>query len=138
MPLEELLFQIGAIIVIASGLAMVAHRLRQPLIIAYILAGVVVGPSLFGIVRSSEMFDALSQIGVAFLLFTIGLGLNWRKVREVGSIAFAAGIGQTVLTALFGFVLSLYLGFPLLTSLYLSIALTFSSTIIVVKLLMDK
>ena len=138
MPLEELLFQIGAIIVIASGLAMVAHRLRQPLIIAYILAGVVVGPSLFGIVRSSEMFDALSQIGVAFLLFTIGLGLNWRKVREVGSIAFAAGIGQIVLSALFGFVLWLYLGFPLLTSLYLSIALNFSSTIIVVKLLMDK
>ena len=138
MPLEELLFQIGAIIVIASGLAMVAHRLRQPLIIAYIVAGVVVGPSLFGIVRSSDMFEALSQMGVAFLLFTIGLGLNWRKVREVGSMAFATGIAQIVLTGILSFALSLYAGFPTVTSLYFSLALTFSSTIIVVKLLMDK
>lgn len=138
MPLEELLFQIGAVIVIASALAMIAHRLRQPLIIAYILAGVAVGPSVFGIVGSSETFEALSQMGVAFLLFTVGLGLNWRRVREVGSIACATGIGQIIITAALGFALAMYAGFPFLTAVYFSAALAFSSTIIVVKLLMDK
>ena len=85
MP-EELFFEIGIILIIAAVIAMCAHRLRQPLIIAYIVTGILVGSSLFGLSASSELFEVLSKIGVAFLLFTVGLGLNWRSVKDVGAL----------------------------------------------------
>lgn len=138
MLLEELFFQVGVILVIAAALSMIVHRLRQPLIIAYILTGILAGPSLFALVKSAEVFDVMSKIGIAFLLFTVGMGLNWRNVKDVGGIAFAIGIGQVIFTSIAGFMLGQFLGFNSVTSAYLAIAFTFSSTIIIVKLLMDK
>ena len=70
--LEELFFEIGVILIIAAGIALVMYRLRQPLIIAYIVTGILVGPGVFALTRSPEIFDVMSQIGVAFLLFTVG------------------------------------------------------------------
>ncbi|MCR4314636.1 MAG: cation:proton antiporter, partial [Candidatus Uhrbacteria bacterium] len=84
------------------------------------------------------VFDVMSQIGVAFLLFTVGIGLNWKSVKDVGGIALATGVGQVLFTSVAGFVLGLVLGFDALTSAYLAVAFAFSSTIIIVKLLMDK
>ncbi|MBU0646196.1 cation:proton antiporter [Patescibacteria group bacterium] len=138
MLLEEIFFEIGAIIIIAAVISMLAHRFRQPLIIAYILAGLLIGPSVFALTRSSEFFDVMAEFGVAFLLFTVGLGLNWRSLREVGWIALGAGTVQVLFSMLLGFLLSQYFDFDFITSLYLSIAFAFSSTIVVVKLLMDK
>ena len=138
MLLEELFFEIGAIVVVAAGLAMVVSRLRLPLVIAYIVTGILVGPGVFALARNPEIFDALSKIGVAFLLFTVGLGLNWRNVRDVGGIALATGVGQVVATSLVGFGIGRLVGFDALTSLYVAVAFSFSSTIIVVKLLSDK
>ncbi|TAL50834.1 sodium:proton exchanger [Patescibacteria group bacterium] len=136
--LEELFFEIGIVLVIAAVLSMVVYRLRQPLIIAYILTGIIAGPSLLALTDSPEVFEAMSQIGVAFLLFTVGLGLNWKSVKDVGGIALATGVGQVLFTSVCGFVIGLLLGFDALTSAYLGIAFSFSSTIIIVKLLMDK
>lgn len=136
--LEGLFFEIGIILIIAAVIALVVYRLRQPLIIAYILTGILVGPSLFALTRTPEVFDALSQIGVAFLLFTVGLGLNWRNVRDVGGIALATGMAQVLVTSVVGFVISTSLGFDPVTSIYIAVAFSFSSTIIIVKLLMDK
>ncbi len=138
MLLESLFFEIGAVIVVTAVLAYLAQLLRQPLIIAYILSGVLVGPSLLGFTRSSDVFGALSEVGIAFLLFTVGLGLNWRRVREVGTIAVASGVAQVIFTSLVGFLIAVWLGFDPLTAIFLSIAFSFSSTIIIVKLLMDK
>src|SRR3990167_5955470 len=95
---EDIFFEIGIVLVIAAALAMLVHRLRQPLIIAYLIAGIVVGPGIFALTRSSEVFDVMSEIGVAFLLFTVGLGLNWRNVRDVGGIALATGMAQVIVT----------------------------------------
>src|SRR3989339_4400 len=138
MLMEELFFEIGAIIVVAAASAMVISRLRLPLVIAYILTGILVGPSVFALTRSPEIFEAMSKIGVAFLLFTVGLGLNWRNVRDVGGIALATGVGQVVVTSFIGFAIGQMLGFDALTSLYIAVAFSFSSTIIIVKLLYDK
>ncbi|MFA4846113.1 MAG: cation:proton antiporter [Patescibacteria group bacterium] len=136
--LEELFFEIGVILIIAAGIALIVYRLRQPLIIAYIITGILVGPGVFALTRNPEIFNVMSQIGVAFLLFTVGLGLNWRNVRDVGGIALATGMAQVIVTSIVGFVITSSLGFDPITSLYIAVAFSFSSTIIIVKLLMDK
>lgn len=138
MILEELFFEIGTVIVIAAALSLLIYRLRQPLIIAYLVAGVIVGPAMFGLTKSTEIFDVMSELGVAFLLFSVGLGLNWRSIKDVGGIALATGVGQVLFTSFAGLFIGLLLGFSLLTSVYLAVAFTFSSTIIIIKLLSDK
>jgi len=138
MLLEELFFQIGLIVAIAGLLSLAASFLRQPLIIAYILTGVIVGPSVLAVTHNTEIFQVMAELGVAFLLFTVGLGLNWRSVKDVGGISLATGVGQVLFTSVAGFAVGLLLGLDTLTSLYLAVTFAFSSTIIVVKLLMDK
>jgi Kef-type K+ transport system membrane component KefB len=136
--LNELFFEIAIVILTAGVLSLVAYRLRQPLIIAYILTGIVAGPSVFGFVSSMDLFETLSSIGIAFLLFIVGLNLNWRNVAEVGKVSLAIGFGQVVFTAILGWFIGLWFGFDQVTAAFLSIAFAFSSTIIIVKLLTDK
>ncbi len=136
--LEELFFEIGIILIIAAALSILMYRLKQPLIIAYIITGVIAGPSLLALTDSPEILELMSQIGVAFLLFTVGLGLNWRNVKDVGGISLAAGVGQVIFTSIIGFLLGVVLGFDAITSLYIGVGFAFSSTIVIVKLLMDK
>ena len=136
--MEEIFFEIAIILVIAASMSMIIYRLRQPLIIAYIITGVIAGPSVFRLAQSPEVLDVMSEIGIAFLLFTVGLGLNWRSVKEVGGISLATGVGQVIVTTILGFLIGQALGFDVVTSFFLALAFTFSSTIIVVKFLMDK
>jgi Kef-type K+ transport system membrane component KefB len=117
---------------------MVAVRLKQPLIIAFIIVGVLVGPAGLGWVSNSDQIETLASIGIAILLFVVGLKLDVSLIRSVGPVALYTGIGQIVFTSLFGFALSLGLGLETLTAAYVAVALTFSSTIIIVKLLSDK
>jgi len=130
--------EIGIIIVITTLLAGIMRLLKQPLIIAYIFAGIILGPYFLNIVRSIETITILSHIGVALLLFIVGLGLTPKVIKEVGKISLITGIGQIIFTSLVGFFISKVLGFSTIASLYIAIALTFSSTIIIMKLLSDK
>jgi Kef-type K+ transport system membrane component KefB len=118
------------------GLA--AVRLRQPVIVAYILVGIVAGPSVLDWVSAHEPMELLAEIGVTILLFVVGLKLDVRLVRQLGLVALATGIGQLVFTIIGGLLLCRMLGMDWLRALYVAIALTFSSTIIIVKLLSDK
>ncbi|MDQ5952078.1 MAG: hypothetical protein QG626_205 [Patescibacteria group bacterium] len=136
--LNELFLEFAAVIVMTGVVSILAHKLRQPLIVAYILTGVLVGPSMLGFTQSFEIFQALSSVGIAFLLFIVGLNLNWRNVKDVGGVALAAGVGQVSVTSAAGFGLAQLLGFDLVTSAFLGVAFAFSSTIIIVKLLTDK
>ncbi|MFH1711794.1 MAG: cation:proton antiporter [Patescibacteria group bacterium] len=137
--MAELLFiQIAAVLITAGVMAFFVHSLRQPLIIAYIITGLIVGPSVLGLAENKEVFDTLSQIGVAFLLFLVGLNLDWRHIKDVGKISLLAGLGQMIFTSLIGYFVGTWLGLDMATSLILSIAFAFSSTIIVVKMLTDK
>ncbi|RMD51632.1 cation:proton antiporter, partial [Candidatus Parcubacteria bacterium] len=135
---DFLFFEIAAVIITAGVIALIARLLKQPLIIAYIATGLLVGPGLLGIAESHQVFDALSEIGIAFLLFLVGLHLNWRNIRDVGKIAVMAGVGQIMFTAFAGGVMAYWLGFDLFTAALLGIAFAFSSTIIIVKVLSDK
>lgn len=131
-------YEIAALLVLAAIVGLVGQLLRQPMIVSFIAVGVLAGPSVLGVVQSHEHIDLLAELGVAILLFLVGLKLDLKLVRSVGNVALATGLGQVFFTAFIGFLLSLLLGLTPLTALYVAIALTFSSTIIIVKLLSDK
>jgi Kef-type K+ transport system membrane component KefB/Trk K+ transport system NAD-binding subunit len=130
--------EISIILVIATAVAGVMYLLRQPLIIGHIITGLIVGPHVLNVLRSTEVIDVFSEIGIALLLFIVGLGLNPKLIKEVGRVSLITGLGQVIFTALFGVLIAQLLGFSMVNSLYLATALTFSSTIIIVKLLSDK
>ena len=133
-----LFVQISLIIVIAALVAVFVRSLRQPLIIGYIITGLLVGPYLFNLIQDAEVVNVFAEIGVALLLFIVGLGLNPRLIKEIGGVALAAGVSQVVFTSLVGFFVIRALGFLPIEAAYLAVALSFSSTIIIVKLLSDK
>ncbi|HEV7264743.1 MAG TPA: cation:proton antiporter [Falsiroseomonas sp.] len=130
--------EVAALLVLGAAVGLVAVLLRQPLIVGLIAAGILAGPAALDLVRSDEHIALLSELGIAVLLFLVGLKLDIGLVRSLGAVAVATGLGQVAFTAIIGFALCLALGLDALTSLYVAVALTFSSTIIIVKLLSDK
>ncbi len=136
--MEYLFVEVGVVMVIAGILAILAYKLRQPLIIAYILTGVLVGPGVMNLVQSTDVLGGLSKFGIALLLFIVGLNLNWRSIRDVGPVVLIGGICQVIITSAIGYGITTALGFDTTTSLFLGLAFSFSSTIIIVKLLSDK
>ena len=126
------------VLALAAAVAFVAHRARQPLIVAFIAVGIMVGPSALGWVNDSEPIELFAEIGIAVLLFLVGLKLDVHLVRSSGKVAVATGLGQVTFTSLAGFGLALLLGMSATVAAYVAVALTFSSTIIIVKLLSDK
>jgi len=130
--------EITLIILLATVIAGIMRVLKQPLIMGYILAGILVGPYFLGIFAHKETVETFSQMGIAILLFIVGLNLSPKVIREVGKVSIVTGFGQVLFTALIAYLLVLLLGFPTRTAFYISIALTFSSTIIITKLISDK
>lgn len=135
---QSLFFEISAILVLAAAIGIVGHLLHPPLIVSFIAVGIIAGPSALDISRSSEKISVLSELGIAILLFLVGLKLDVKLVSSLGAVSLSTGLGQVAFTSVIGFVLCLGLGFDPVASLYISVALTFSSTIIIVKLLSDK
>jgi len=134
----DVFVEISLIIVFAAVVSGVMRLLKQPLIIGYIVTGLAVGPYGFFILKSTESLEVFSQFGIAMLLFIVGLNLSPKVIREVGKVALITGLGQVLFTSVVGYGISRLLGFGNLPSIYISVALTFSSTIIILKLLSDK
>jgi Kef-type K+ transport system membrane component KefB len=135
---NDIFLEIAIIIMTAGVISLFAYKLKQPLIIAYILTGIIVGSSLLHFTQSVSLFETLSTLGISFLLFTVGLNLNWRHIKGVGTVALASGIVQALLATAGGFFISRALHFDVMTSVFLGLGFAFSSTIIIVKLLSDK
>ncbi|QPH54967.1 cation:proton antiporter [Pontivivens ytuae] len=131
-------YEIAALLVLAAAAGFVGLLLRQPLIVSFIAVGILAGPSVLDIAQSDEQIDLLAELGIALLLFLVGLKLDFALVRTLGPVALMTGLGQVLFTTVFGFLIGLALGLDPVTSIYVAIALTFSSTIIIVKLLSDK
>lgn len=131
-------FEIASILGLSTLLGMLGQKLRQPLLIMFLAAGILVGPAGLGIIRSHDQIELLSHMGIALLLFIVGLKLDLCLIRSTGPVALATGLGQIVFTSAIGLAIALALGMPLLSAAYVAVALTFSSTIIIVKLLSDK
>jgi Kef-type K+ transport system membrane component KefB len=130
--------EIAALLVLAAVVGFAGVVLRQPLIVSFIAVGILAGPSVLDIAQSPEPIDLLAQLGIAVLLFLVGIKLDLKLVRTMGTVALATGLGQVAFTSIIGFGICLALGLDTVTSLYIAVALTFSSTIIIVKLLSDK
>src|SRR5262245_50243441 len=93
-----------ALLLVLSALAgLAALRLRQPLLIAYICVGILVGPAVFGLIEGAEALGLFAQIGLTVLLFLVGLRLDVHHVKHIGPVALAAGGGQLAFTIAFGF-----------------------------------
>jgi Kef-type K+ transport system membrane component KefB len=131
-------YEIAALLTLAATLGFMGLLLRQPMIVSFIAVGVLASPSGLNIVQSHESIDILAELGIAVLLFLVGLKLDLKLVRTLGPVSLATGLGQVFFTAFFGFFIGLWLDLDMVTSLYVAVALTFSSTIIIVKLLSDK
>jgi Kef-type K+ transport system membrane component KefB len=135
----DLFSQLTFIIVLAAFLGILARWAKQPTILAYLIAGILVGIfGYFDISQDSHMYQVFSDLGIMFILFLVGLEINYSSLRSVGRDAFLIGLGQVVFTFIVGFLLALSFNFPLISAAFISIALTFSSTIIVVNLLSEK
>ncbi len=138
MTFNSVFHELAAILMLAGVIGVVALKLRQPLIIGYIIAGILVGPAALNWVSGGSELKLLSSVGISVLLFVVGLKLDVSLIRSVGPVALATGLGQIVFTSLFGFLIALALGYAAVPALYIAVCLTFSSTIIIVKLLSDK
>ncbi|MBA7599195.1 putative cation/proton antiporter YbaL [subsurface metagenome] len=136
--MAEVFTQISLMILIVLAVSFIMRLLKQPLIIAYIISGIIVGPYFLGILPGIEAVQTFSEIGIALLLFIVGLHLTPKVIKEVGKISLITGLGQIFFTAVIGYFIATMLGFAPITALYIAVALTFSSTIIILKLLSDK
>lgn len=136
--MASFLYDVGVIIAAATGFALVAGFLRQPSLLAYIAAGVAIGPFGLGIVKDVETIKNASERWLALLLFIVGLELDAKKIRGLGRPILIIGLVQIALSFALGCLVASWIGFDLNSSLYLGIALSFSSTAIVVKILSDK
>ncbi|NOR85920.1 hypothetical protein GQ473_07450 [archaeon] len=133
-----LLYDIGLIVFFATVLALLAKLLKQPVIPAYIISGFFLGPHGFALITNEALITSLSEIGIALLLFTVGMEMDITKLKNVGKIASMGSIIQILFIAGGGFILATYLGFSQIESIYVALVVSFSSTMIVIKLLSDK
>jgi len=128
--------QISLLLVVAGVFGVLARFLKQPLLIGFLFSGLFL--SYFRLIPDHGVLDNLGKIGVALLLFLVGMEMDIRDIKSVGKVALSAGIGQIIFTSGIGFLIVLALGFSSLSAIYIAVALTFSSTIIIVKLLSEK
>jgi Kef-type K+ transport system membrane component KefB len=140
---HSLLSNIGLAFVIATLFAFIAKALKQPLILAYLLAGLVIGPEIgFAWVKDEETIELISEIGLILLLFIIGLEIDLKKLLGAGRTLLVTSISQFLLCVAMGIGLAIFMGFTPHSDnfdwLYLAVTLALSSTLIVVKLLYDK
>lgn len=139
----DLLSNIGLAIVVATIFALAAKVFRQPLLLAYLLAGIVLGPRIgFGLIKDEDNIAMISEIGLILLLFIIGLEIDLKKLKSSGRTLVISGFSQFLICVALGVIFFVLMGFPLgegkFHALYLAVAVALSSTMIVVKILYDK
>lgn len=135
---SDVFTEIAVLLLAASFIGAIGLRLKQPLIVSFIIVGILVGPSVLGWVSADDQVDLFAQLGIALLLFVVGLKLDLHIIKSMGLIALATGLGQVLFTSVVGFFIAILMGMTTISAVYVAVALTFSSTIIIVKLLSDK
>jgi len=134
----SLFADIGIVLVAAATIGTLSYFFRQPLVLAYILAGILIGPYGFGLITDTEFIHVVGGIGIMLMLFLVGIETNIEKIRGLGAVAVAIGMGQIIFTGLAGFLIAQLFHFGTVASLYIALCLTLSSTVIAVKLLSDQ
>ncbi len=129
---------VALILALAVAAGAIAKLLRQPVVVSFIIVGILAGPTAFNLVEGAEEIRLFAKFGIAILLFLVGLKLDFHMIRSTGKVALVAGLSQVAFTAAVGFGIAMLFGFEATTAFYIAVALTFSSTIIIIKLIGDK
>jgi len=135
---QTFLIEFGVVLIVAAGLGIVARLLKQPLILAYLITGIILGPFALGLVKNFDLIQNFASIGIVFLLFLIGLELNPRRLIEVGKSVLAISVVQIGILAVIYYFASIRIGLDGMAAVYFALAFTFSSTAIIVTLLSNK
>lgn len=130
--------QLGAVLVVVTIVSFIMWRLKQPLIMGYILTGIIVGPAFLNMIHEKQAFEAFSEIGIALLLFIIGLELSVSLVKRLGRPVILTALAVLGTTGTFGYLIANSFGFTTQEAIITGLALFFSSTIIIAKVLSDK
>lgn len=136
--MDNIFLQLAVALSLSSLFGYVVLKLKLPLVVAYLLAGVSI--SLVSLIdpHTSLVFEILPEIGIAFVLFLIGMELDLREIRSLGLPIIVSALGQIVISTFAGFALAGALGFGATESIYLGLGLAFSSTVVVIKMLIEK
>lgn len=130
--------ELGIITLVLVLFWVLAKYLKQPVLVWYIMWWVVMSPSVADMIHHHENIKLFAEFGITLLLFIVWLWLNPRIIKEVGKVATIVWIWQVLFTSVVGFWIIYLLGFDVVASLYIAVALTFSSTIVIVKLISDR
>ena len=135
--MENTFYQLSLVLLLASGIGVVVHKLKLPLVVSYLLAGLLLSVFRLFDVGHSPVFEVLPGIGIAFVLFLIGMELNLSEFKLLGRPIFVSALGQIAVSTLIGFSITRLFGFGNVEAIYLGLGLAFSSTVAVVKMLLD-
>jgi CPA2 family monovalent cation:H+ antiporter-2 len=133
-----LLQDLAVIMLVAGGVTILFHRLRQPVVLGYILAGLIIGPHTpINFIQDKANIDTLGEIGVIFLMFSLGLHFSLRKLAQVGATAFVAASMEIIVMLGLGYYTGLAFGWSRMDSIFLGSLLAMSSTTIIIKALTE-
>lgn len=132
------LVEIGIILVTAAIAGTTAYFCKQPLVLAYIIGGIMIGPYGLGLINDTEFIHGISEMGIMLMLFLVGIEMSLGKIKELGILAIIIGLAQILFTGLCGFAVAFGFGFGIIPSIYIGFCLTLSSTVVVVKALSDQ
>lgn len=136
--MHDVFIELSLVIAITVAISAAMKSLRQPLILGYILAGLLVGPAMLNLIQSTETFNSFSNIGIALLLFIIGLGMNIHELKKLGKAVVITALASLLSVGLIGYLISHSSGFNNIEAIIIGLSLFFSSTIIIVKVLSDQ
>lgn len=135
--MDNTFYQLSLVLLLASGIGVVIYKLKLPLVVSYLLAGLLLSVSRLFDTGQSPVFEILPGIGLAFVLFLIGMELNLSEFKLLGKPIFVSALGQIAISTLLGLGIARLFGFDTVEGLYLGLGLAFSSTVVVVKMLSD-
>src|SRR4051812_19751459 len=139
MPDVAFLQDLAMVMIVAGVVTIIFHRLKQPVVLGYILAGLIIGPHVLPtpLVSDEKSIHTLSQLGLIFLMFGLGLHFSLRKLAAVGASAFVAGVFEIAVMLLIGYCAGRLMGWRHMESIFLGAILSISSTTIIVKCLTE-
>ena len=133
----QLFIQLGLVTIAAAGLAFLFRLIKQPQILAYVIVGILLTP-VFKIVTDTSIIQSMSTIGIAFLLFLVGVEIDLKRLKNVALVSTVGGVIQITLLFVTAYLIALALGFLSIEAIYIGLMLAFSSTMIVMKFLSDR
>lgn len=133
----NLFIDVGFVIILAATAAFILRLFRQPKILAYVITGVLITP-IFQLVTDTSVIESMSTIGIAFLLFIVGIEMDLKSLKNVAMVSTFGGLIQIIILFIVGYLISLLMGFLSLEAAYIGLMIAFSSTMVVMKLLSDK